>query len=128
MPMSAEEAAEWKRRMEPVTERIPLEQVAEWWLDMWQWRTDVMNAASGTDFNPYDGHPSSRAPWSLVITKYPWISTTTDRLDIAPLVKAGMKKRCKDNPDMTKWYKALLAEERHFNKTTRGWNSNRSAR
>jgi hypothetical protein len=110
------ERAEWKRRMEPVAKRIPLKQVAEWWLDMWQWRTGELNAGRG---NPYDAHPSYRAPWSLVITKYPWIDTTVDRLDLTPLVKAGMKKRSKNNPEMMEWYKALVKEEKHFESARR---------
>lgn len=117
----ANETAEWKVRMVPVPERVPLEQVAAWWVDMWQWRTDVMKADEEAGrFNPYDGLPSYRAPWSLVISKYPWIETATDRVELAPLVKAEMKKRCKDNPEMTEWYKALLKEERHFNRSIRG--------
>jgi hypothetical protein len=100
--------------METVTERVPLAEVAEWWLDMWQWRTDVMKAEEEAGrFNPYDALASTRAPWSLVVSKYPWINVD-DRRDIAPLVKAGMKKRSKGNPEMTAWYKALVKEEKDF--------------
>jgi len=30
--------------MQPVSERVPLEQVVNWWLDMWEWRTAELNA------------------------------------------------------------------------------------
>ena len=110
------EAQEWKSRMEPVLERIPLQQVAEWWLDMWEWRTAELEAGRG---NTYDGHPSYRAPWSVVSAKFPWLTQVNDRIALAPFVEAGMKKRSKTNPAMKVWYKDFMKEKRDFERPRR---------
>lgn len=100
--------AEWKQRMAAVSERVPLVEVARWWIDMWEWRTAELEAGRG---NPYDLHPSYRAPWSMAVTKYPWLNTG-DRCDLEPLVQAEMKKRSRKNPAMREWYQAMKKERK----------------
>ena len=105
------EAQEWKSRMEPVLDRVPLQEVAKWWLDMWEWRTAELEAGRGT---AYDGHPSYRTPWSLATSKFPWLATVEGRIDVAPFVEAEMKKRSKTSPSLKVWYKDYMKEKSDF--------------
>jgi hypothetical protein len=105
-PVNPDEAAEWRQRMTPVPGRIPLADVAKWRIDMWEWRTAEWKAGRG---NMYDGHPSYRASFTLVTTKYPWFDVN-DRFDISPFILDEMKKRAKGNPEMKAWLKGVLKE------------------
>jgi len=114
--MNDAEVREWKSRMEPILERTSLEEVAKWWLDMWEWRTAELEAGRG---NPYDASPSYRAPWSVVTAKFPWLTQVNDRIDLSAFVAAGMKERSKTNPAMKVWYKDYLKEKRDFERKRR---------
>jgi hypothetical protein len=105
------EAAEWRRRMEPVLQRVPLEEVANWWADTWEWRTRLLEAGTG---NMYDGHPSTRVPWSMTTSKFPWL-TVEDRVDYEKVVAQVMKSRAKANPELWgSFYRSYRKEVRDF--------------
>jgi hypothetical protein len=105
------ETTKWREVMTTVLERKPLEEVVRWWCDVWEWRTELLNKGEGT---PYDGHPSYRVPWSMVVSKFPWLNVQ-DRIDIAPLMTKEMKLRSKTSNDWKAFYTAYRKEIRHFN-------------
>lgn len=97
----------WAERMRPTTERVPLEQVAAWWCDTWEWRTDELLAGRG---NAYDLDPSGRVPRSTTRAKYPWL-TLDDEIQLTPVVRAEMRRRAKTD---ARWKQFLKHVRRYM--------------
>jgi hypothetical protein len=78
----------WKQVMGPVNERVNLDVVAAWYLNVWDWRTSELEAGRGT---PYDYDPEYRVNRSVVRSKFPWL-TLQDEIDLVPVI-ARLRKR-----------------------------------
>lgn len=97
----------WAEVMVPVPERVPLEQVARWWCDAWEWRTAELEAGRG---NAYDFDPHGRVPRSTVRTKFSWL-TLEDETALPVAVRAEMRRRAKTNDA---WKTFLKQARRHM--------------
>lgn len=87
-------APTWRHFMDPaVTDpRYPLELVAQWWAEVWEWREVEVRAGRG---NPYDWDPSGRVSRGVLRTKFPFLARIPfeDEARLVKLVQAEARRR-----------------------------------
>ena len=96
----------WQTYMRPVPQRVPLELVAQWWAECWEWRTALVDAGEGT---PYDADVGYRVPRSTTRAKYPWL-TLADEHDLTALIQAEARRRARRSPA----WRGLLTNMRRY--------------
>ena len=108
--MVKEDALTWATFMKPVGTRVPLELVAQWWAECWEWRTALIAAGEGS---PYDLSPGYRVPRSTTRTKWTWL-TLEDEVALTALIQAEARRRVRQTPA----WRELIKEVRRWNLRT----------